>query len=77
MMKVREFAVVVEFDPETGLYIGSAPQLPGAFTQAESINELRENMREVIELVLEDLEATGEAITESEYICTEKLTVQV
>ena len=61
---VRTFQVVVERDPETGLLIGYVPGWPGAHTQAESNSELEENLREVIEMLLED----GEPRLESEFI---------
>lgn len=61
---VRTFQVVVERDPETGLLIGYVPGWPGAHTQAESNSELEENLREVIEMLLED----GEPQLESEFV---------
>lgn len=45
---------VVERDPETGLYVGIVPGLPGAHTQAATLDELIANLREVVELVLEE-----------------------
>ena len=42
----------IERDPETGLYVAIAPGIPGAHTQAESLDELRENLKEVVELCL-------------------------
>jgi predicted RNase H-like HicB family nuclease len=50
----RTFTAVVEKDTETGLYVGYVPGFPGAHTQAESLDELRHNLREVIEMLLED-----------------------
>ncbi|HET6468773.1 MAG TPA: type II toxin-antitoxin system HicB family antitoxin [Geminicoccaceae bacterium] len=44
----------IEHDPETGLYVGSIPGVPGAHTQAPSLDELHANLREVLELVLEE-----------------------
>ncbi len=46
----------IEKDPETGLYVGIVPGIPGAHTQAETLDELQENLKEVIELCLEELE---------------------
>ena len=51
---MRTFQVVVERDPETGLLVGYVPGWPGAHTQAEDSRELEENLREVIEMLLED-----------------------
>lgn len=48
----RQFDVVVERD-EDGYYIASVPQLPGCHTQARSLDEVTERIREAIELCLE------------------------
>jgi len=45
---------VVEQDPETGLYVGMVPRLPGAHSQGASPDELMTNLKEVVELVLEE-----------------------
>jgi predicted RNase H-like HicB family nuclease len=44
----------IEFDEETKLYVGSVPGIPGAHTQAASLDELRANLKEVLELCLEE-----------------------
>ena len=44
----------VEQDPETQLYVGVVPGVPGAHTQAASLDELRANLEEVIALLLEE-----------------------
>jgi predicted RNase H-like HicB family nuclease len=44
----------IEFDEETKLYVGSVPGIPGAHTQAASLDELRANLQEVLELCLEE-----------------------
>jgi predicted RNase H-like HicB family nuclease len=49
----REFYVVIERD-EDGYYVGEVPQLQGCYSQGETIDELMKNIREVIELCLED-----------------------
>ena len=51
---MRKFTTVVERDVETGLFVGYVPGFPGAHSQAESLDELAENMREVIAMLLED-----------------------
>ena len=60
-MKSREFYVVIEKD-EDGLYVGEVPQLKACYSQGETIDELMENIREVIEMCLEELEA--DSVTE-------------
>lgn len=47
-------AVVVEQDSETGLYVGMVPALPGARSQGATLDELMANLKEVVELVLEE-----------------------
>ena len=48
----REFSVVIEKD-EDGYYVGSVPELKGCHTQAQSLDELMERVREAILLCLE------------------------
>ena len=54
----REFYVVVEQDEE-GFYVGEVPQLDGCYSQARTLDELLENMREVIALCLEADKSTA------------------
>ena len=48
----REFSVVIEKD-EDGYYVGSVPELRGCHTQAKSLDELMERIKEAILLCLE------------------------
>lgn len=48
----REFDVVIERDSE-GYYVASVPALRGCHTQARSLDELMERVREAIGLCLE------------------------
>jgi len=48
-----DYAVVVEQDAQTGLYVGHVPGLPGAHSQGETREELRANLCEVIRMLLE------------------------
>ncbi len=50
----RTFAASITRDHETGLYISVVPGVKGAHTQAESLDELEANLREVLELCLEE-----------------------
>jgi predicted RNase H-like HicB family nuclease len=36
----------IERDPETGLYVGTVPEISGAHTQAETLDELQKNLKE-------------------------------
>jgi len=55
---VRNITAYVEFDPATQLFVGVVPGLPGAHTQGATIEELRSNLKEVLELCLEDYEGS-------------------
>ena len=46
----------IERDLETGLYVGSVPEIVGAHTQAETLDELQKNLKEVVELCLEAMD---------------------
>jgi len=61
-MPAKEFYVVIERD-EDGLYVGEVPQLKACYSQGETIDELMVNIREVIEMCLEELEEV-ESVTE-------------
>ena len=52
---MRQFTAIIEFDPETEQYVGIVPGIPGAHTQAETIDDLRVNLKEVLELCLEEM----------------------
>lgn len=45
----------IERDPESGWYIGSIPQLPGAHSQAATLDELRDNLAVAARLVIADM----------------------
>ena len=47
----------IEKDPETELYVAIVPGIPGAHTQAETLDELQENLIEVVELCLEEMDS--------------------
>ncbi|RIK73939.1 hypothetical protein DCC62_16270, partial [candidate division KSB1 bacterium] len=60
---MKTYSAVVERCPDTGLYVGYIPGFPGAHSQAESLDELKRNLHEVVEMLLED----GEPNMESEF----------
>lgn len=61
---MRTFNVIVERDPDTGVFVGSVPGWPGAHSQGATLDEVEMNLREVIEMLLED----GEPELESEFV---------
>lgn len=57
---MRIFAAYVKFDPETNLYVGIVPGIPGAHTQGATLDELQKNLKEVLELCLEEYKGPTE-----------------
>lgn len=53
-MKKYNFTVLIEEDKESGGYTAIVPALKSCYTEAETIEELMENIKEVIELCLEE-----------------------
>ena len=68
---MKTYVAVVERDADTGLYVGWVPGFPGAHSQGETLDELHGNLREVIELLLED----GEIESESEFVGVQQVSV--
>lgn len=50
---MKTYTAVVEKDPETDLYVGWIPGFRGAHSQGETLGELNDNLREVVEMLLE------------------------
>lgn len=67
----REFSVIIERDSE-GYYVASVPGLKGCHTQAQSLDDLMERIREAIELCLE---AQGDRIEPLDFIGVQKVTI--
>jgi len=68
---MKDYSYVVEKCADTGMYVGYVPGFPGAHSQGETLNELRTNMQEVVEMLLED----GEPKLEAEFVGTETVKV--
>lgn len=68
---MKNYTAVVERDPVTKLLVGYVPGFPGAHTQADSLDELQANLREVIEMLLED----GEPKLEAEFLGTQSIAI--
>lgn len=67
----KTFTAVIERDSETGLFVGFVPGFAGAHTQAETLDELSVNLKEVVEMLLED----GEPNVEAEFVGTQLVEV--
>ena len=49
------FTAHIEQDIETGYFVGMIPLVPGAHTQAKSLDKLSIRLKEVLELCLESI----------------------
>lgn len=67
----RDFDVVIERDAD-GWYVGSVPALPGCHTQAKSLDELMERVREAIELCIE---VQGDEVERLDFVGVQRITV--
>lgn len=59
---MRTFAAYLEWDPDTQMYVGFVPGISGAHTQGKTLDELHKNLKEVLELCLEEYRASGEEL---------------
>ncbi|MFH1545629.1 MAG: type II toxin-antitoxin system HicB family antitoxin [archaeon] len=70
----KQFDVLIERD-EDGVYVASVPELPGCYTQADSLDELVKNVKEAIEAYLESMKK--EERTKTEFVGIRKVRVAV
>lgn len=69
---MKTFTAIVERDPDTKFYVGYVPGFPGAHSQGQTLDELQENLREVIEMLLED----EDLVFETEFVGIQQIVVQ-
>ncbi|MCD6449627.1 MAG: type II toxin-antitoxin system HicB family antitoxin [Thermotogaceae bacterium] len=69
----KAFTAIIEYDPETKQYIGIVPNVSGVHTVGNTIEEVRKNLKEVLELVLEE---TKEEIENTEFVALEMIEVK-
>lgn len=68
---MKTYYYVIEKCADTDLFVGYVPGFAGAHSQAETLDELSENMHEVIEMLLED----GEPQMETSFVGTQSIMV--
>jgi predicted RNase H-like HicB family nuclease len=69
---MKAFTVIIEKDKE-GYFVGEVVELPGCHTQAKSLDELMERIKEAIELYLD---VNGEALEkEVEFVGIQEITI--
>ncbi len=52
---MHKITAYIEKDTDTGFFVAVVPGIPGAHTQAKTLDELQGNLKEVIELCLEEI----------------------
>jgi predicted RNase H-like HicB family nuclease len=70
-MTMKTFTAIIEKDSDTNLYVGYVPGFSGAHSQGETLDELKDNLREVIEMLLED----ESVVFETEFVGTQQIVV--
>jgi predicted RNase H-like HicB family nuclease len=70
---MRNYTAIMERDADTGLYVSHVPGWPGAHSQGDTVDEALANLKEVIEMLLQD----GEPHLEAEFVGTHTVQVQV
>ena len=68
---MHSYTAIIERCPETGLYVGHVPGFPGAHSQGATLEELNDNLKEVVAMLLDD----GEPTMETEYVGTQTVVV--
>jgi predicted RNase H-like HicB family nuclease len=61
-MITQDFKVFLEPDAEYVGYVVVCPSIPGCYSQGKTVSEALANIREAIELCIEDMESRGEEI---------------
>jgi antitoxin HicB len=62
VMTTRDFKVFLEPDEDYGGYVVVCPSIPGCYSQGKTVPEALANIREAIDLCIEDMESRGEEI---------------
>lgn len=68
---MKTYSAIIERCPETRLFVGFVPGFPGAHSQGETLDELNQNLKEIIEMLLED----GEPELDTEFIGIQNVAV--
>ena len=68
---MHSYTAIVERCPDTGLYVGYVPGFPGAHSQGETLDELNDNLKEVVAMILDD----GAPEMSGEYVGTQTVAV--
>ena len=56
MIMNSKFVAYIEKDVESGYYVAIVPGIPGAHTQADTLDKLQVKLKEVVKLCLEEMD---------------------
>ncbi len=56
----------LEYWQDEGWFVGRLKEIPGVFSQGETLEELEENIQDAYHLMLETMEPTGHPVTVKE-----------
>ena len=60
----HKYTVVYEHFPKENIVVATVPALQGCVTAGNTIDEARENIKEALSLIIEDMIACGESLPE-------------
>jgi predicted RNase H-like HicB family nuclease len=70
------FTAHIEQDPDSGFYIGIIPAVPGAHTQAKTLDELTVRLKEVLQLCFETM-PDDEIQNLPQYVGTQQISIAI
>lgn len=77
-MRFYSFEIVIEKEPDDEGYLAHSPTLPGCFSNGQTIEEARRNIREAIQQHVVSLRAHGQSVPQNEHLVhVEELTVGI
>jgi len=68
---MKAYTAVIERCADSGKYVGYVPGFPAAHSQAASLDELNANLKEVIEMLLEE----GEPKLDGQFVGAQTVTI--
>jgi predicted RNase H-like HicB family nuclease len=68
---MKTFTAIIEKDAVTSLYVGYVPGFFGAHSQGETLDELKQNLSEVIEMLLKD----ENLVIDSKFVGTQQIVI--
>jgi predicted RNase H-like HicB family nuclease len=71
------FSAYIEYDPETKLFAGVVPGISGAHSQGATLDELKTNLTEALELCIEESKARGELENLPRFVGLQQIEISV